>query len=195
MCWLQPNIAHDVHEIPAALRPGVGLTGDMTSNSVFNETVFVDLLTRAALEQGDEHLMLTGFVGQRLKMAMSQWLGKATTVTGLNNVLMRTEPKAKKIELICDEFAYDGVSVRTLVCNHLGCDMPSNGAAITRTDKQFYSGAFVRPEFWSIDTLMPMRTRRLENKGGGERGFHEAILRLACRNPLGQFAVVHAPAA
>ena len=202
MCWLQKKTfnsskefvqGHAVHPIPEEVYPSVGFTGAVSASG-FTETQFKELLTLAAIEQGDEHLTLTGLVGQRLKMLMSDWLGKATTVTGFNNVLMRTEPKAKKIELICDEFAYDGVSVRTLVCNHLGCTIPASGA-ITRGEAQLYSGAFIRPEFWSIDTLMPMRTRRLENKGGGERGYHEAILRLACRNPLGQFAVVHTPAA
>lgn len=193
MCWLQKGGVHTVHPIPGGVRPTVGFTGTVSAAG-FTEAQFKELLTLAAIEQGDEHLSLTGLVGQRLKMLMSDWLGKATTVTGMENILRRTEPKARKIELICDEFAYDGVSVRTLVCNHLGCTIPASGA-ITRGEAQLYSGAFIRPEFWSIDTLMPMRKRMLENKGGGERGYHEAILRLACRNPLGQFAVVHTPAA
>ena len=193
MCWLQKGGVHTVHPIPEGVRPSVGFTGTVSAAG-FTEAQFKELLTLAAIEQGDEHLTLTGLVGQRLKMLMSDWLGKATTVTGMENVLRRTEPKSRKIELICDEFAYDGVSVRTLVCNHLGCTIPASGA-ITRGEVQLYSGAFIRPEFWSIDTLMPMRKRMLENKGGGERGYHEAILRLACRNPLGQFAVVHTPAA
>lgn len=193
MCWLQKGGVHTIHPIPEAARPNVGFTGTVSAAG-FTEAQFKELLTRAAIEQGDEHLSLTGLVGQELKMLMSDWLGKATTVTGMENILRRTEPKARKIELICDEFAYDGVSVRTLVCNHLGCTIPASGA-ITRGEAQLYSGAFIRPEFWSIDTLMPMRKRMLENKGGGERGYHEAILRLACRNPLGQFAVVHTPAA
>ena len=194
MCWLQKGGVHTIHPIPEAARPSVGFT-DTVSASGFTEVKFKELLTLAAIEQGDEHLSLTGLVGQELKMLMSDWLGKATTVTGMENILRRTEPKSRKIELICDEFAYDGVSVRTLTCNHLGCTIPAAGAKITRGEVQLYSGAFIRPEFWSIDTLMPMRKRMLENKGGGERGYHEAILRLACRNPLGQFAVVHTPAA
>ena len=196
MCWLKPATAHTVHPIPEALRPGVGLTDDISDISKFNEEKFKELLGNAAIEQGDDHLSLTGLVGQRLKMLMSDWIGRAKTVTDMETILRRTEPKARKIELICDEFAYDGVTVRTLVCNHLGCTIPADAkSAITRGAVQYYSGAFIRPEHWSIDTLIAMRTRRLENKGGGERGYHEAILRLACRNPLGQFAIVHAPAA
>lgn len=194
MSWLKKGGVHSVHPIPESVRPNVGFTGNLAASGTFTEDTFKELLVLAAIEQGDEHLALTGLVGQRLKMLMSNWLGKATSVTGVENILRRTEPKARKIEMICDEFAYDGVTVKTLVCNHLGCTIPTDGATITRGEVQYYSGAFIRPEHWSIDTLMPMRTRRLENKGGGERGYHEAILRLACRNPLGQFSLVHTPA-
>lgn len=191
MCWLQKNTAHDVQPIPEAFRPQCGITCDVTSAAVFSEALFREELVKAALESGDGHLQLTGLCGLRLKSLMSGWLGKSETVSGMDTVIRRTEPKGRKIELICDEFAYDGVSVRTIVCNHLGCTIGNIGDKVRIGQKQFYSGAFIRPEFWSIDTLLPMRIRKLENKGGGERGFHETILRLACRNPLSQFAVVH----
>lgn len=195
MCWLAPATAHAVQPIPEEFRPSAGLAVDVTSASAFNESKFRDELVKAALEGGDEHLQLTGLVGLKLKLLMSQWLGKAETVSGMDTVIRRTEPKSRKLELICDEFAYDGVSVRTLLCNHLGCTMPAAvGGALTPGVVSQYSGAFIRPEFWTIDTLVPMRKRMLENKGGGERGFHEAILRLACRNPLSQFRVLHTPA-
>ena len=195
LCWLQPNTAHSVQPIPSDFRPQCGITGNVTSAAVFKESLFREELFKAALESGDGHLQLTGLVGLRLKALMSAWLGKAETVSGMDTVLRRNEPKAKKIELICDEFAYDSVSVRTITCNHLGCTIGEAGSSVTIGAAQYYSGAFIRPEFWSIDTLLPLRIRMLENKGGGERGYHETILRLACRNPLSQFAVVHQPAA
>lgn len=195
MCWLAPGTAHDVQPIPEEFRPSSGLAVDVTSAAAFGEAKFRDELVKAALEGGDEHLQLTGLVGLKLKLLMSQWLGRAETVSGMDTVIRRTEPKSRKLELICDEFSYDGVSVRTLLCNHLGCTMPNAvGGALTPGVVSQYSGAFIRPEFWTIDTLVPMRKRMLENKGGGERGFHEAILRLACRNPLSQFRVLHTPA-
>ena len=191
MCWLQPNTAHDVQSIPEEFRPGCGLSVDVTDATAFSESKFKDILIKAALESGDGNLQLTGLVGLKLKALMSGWLGKAETVSGMDTVLRRTEPKTRKIELICDEFSYDGVSVRTLVCNHLGCTLGDIGAKVTCGDKQFYSGAFIRPEFWTIDTLQAMVRKELENRGGGKRGFHRAILRLACRNPLSQFSIVH----
>lgn len=191
LCWLAKNTAHAVQPIPAEFRPQCGITGDITSAAVFKESIFKAELLKAALEQGDGHLQLTGLVGLQLKAIMSNWLGKAETVSGMDTVLRRNETKTRKIELICDEFAYDSVSVRTLVCNHLGCTIGDPGTAVTIGTAQQYNGAFIRPEFWSIDTLLPMRIRKLENRGGGDRGYHEAILRLACRNPLSQFAVTY----
>lgn len=191
LCWLMKNTAHAVQPIPAAFRPQCGITGDMTSAAVLSETLFKAELIKAALESGDGHLQLTGLVGLKLKALMSNWLGKAETVSGMDTVLRRNETKGRKIELICDEFSYDSVSVRTLTCNHLGCTIGDPGDPVRVGTKQHYTGAFIRPEFWSIDTLLPLRIRKLENKGGGERGYHEAILRLACRNPLSQFALVH----
>ena len=182
---------HGVQTIPKEFCPTAGINDDVTDATKFNEALFKAELIKAALEGGDEHLQLTGLVGLKLKALMSEWLGKAKTVSGMDTVIRRTEPKARKIELICDEFSYDGVSVRTLLCNHLGCTMGEIGATVKPGTVSQYSGAFIRTEFWSIDTLVPMRKRMLENKGGGERGFHEAILRLACRNPLAQFRVLH----
>ena len=200
LCWLAKLSTvtdagaaslHSVQTIPKEFCPKCGITGDMTSGEVLSESLFKAELIKAALESGDGHLQLTGLVGLKLKAIMSNWLGKAETVSGMDTVLRRNETKGRKIELICDEFAYDSVSVRTLTCNHLGCTIGTQGDPVTLGEAQYLSAAFIRPEFWTIDTLLPLRIRKLENRGGGERGYHEAILRLACRNPLSQFALVH----
>lgn len=190
MSWLSVG-AHAVQPIPAAVSPTVHLESKITDPTVFTEADFKAALQAAALSIGDSHLSLTGLCGLKLKSAMSEWLGKAQTVAGMDTVLRRSEPKSKKIELICDEFSYDGVSVRTLVCNSLNATIGAVGDPVTLTDASYCAGAFIRPEFWTIDTLVALRNRTLENKGGGDRGFHEAILRLACRNPLGQFSITH----
>lgn len=193
MSWLSKT-THSVQPIPAEFMPTCGITGDVTTAAVLTEAIFKAELLKAALESGDGHLQLTGLVGLNLKALMSNWLGKAETVTGMDTVLRRDLTKPRKIELICDEFAYDSVSVRTLTCNHINATISATqGDAVTIGPAQLYSGAFIRPEFWSIDTLQPLTVRNLENKGGGERGFHEAILRLACRNPLSQFGITHVP--
>lgn len=190
LSWLKKGGAHDVQPIPDIIKPGCGIEGDITDATVFSENIFKNELVKAGIEQGDSRLALVGYCGLQLKILMSSWLGRATTVQGLDNILRRNEPKSKAIELICDEFTWDGVTARTLVCNHLGCTIGNSGAEVKQGAASFYTGAFIRPEFWSIDTLEPLTAYDLEDKGGGPRGYHEAILRLACRNPLGQFAVI-----
>lgn len=186
---------HSVQTIAPDLLPTAGIVGDITSNAVFTEELFKAQLIIAARQSGDGVLQLTGLVGLNLKQIMSNWLGHAETISGMDTILRRNETKSRKIETICDEFAYDGVSVRTIVDNHLGCTMGSVGSELVAGDAQFYTGAFIRPEFWSIDTLAPLENYDLEDKGAGPRGYHEAIMRLACRNPLSQFAVIHDPSA
>ena len=189
MKWLD-TASHTVQPIPNAVMPTIHLKSKITDPTVFTEADFKDALTAAAVSIGDGHLSLTGLCGIKLKRAMSEWLGKATTTTGMDTILSRSEPKSKKIELICDEFAYDAVTVRTLVCNSLNVTFSGSGQVVL-SDTNYCAGAFIRPEFWTIDTLLALTNRTLENKGGGERGYHEAILRLACRNPLGQFSITH----
>lgn len=189
MSWLSTS-THSVQPIPTAVMPTIHLESKVTDPTIFTEADFKDALTAAAVSIGDGHLSLTGLCGIKLKRAMSEWLGKATTTNGLDTLLRRSEPKSKKIELICDEFSYDAVTVRTLVCNSLNVTF-SGTSAVTLDDGNYCAGAFIRPEFWTIDTLQALTNRTLENKGGGERGYHEAILRLACRNPLGQFSITH----
>ena len=192
LSWLDTAV-HAVQAIPTELMPTAGLSGN--SMAAFTEEAFKAELVKAALETGDGDIVLTGLVGLKMKQHMSNWLGKAETVAGVDTILRRTEPKSRKIEFICDEFSYDGATVRTVVDNHLNCEAEmSEGQAtgkIIPSAATFYTGAFIRPEFWTIDTLEALTNYDLEDRGGGPRGYHEAILRLACRNPLGQFKVVY----
>ena len=191
MSWLKPATAHVVQPIPSALRPSAGLSVDVTSMAAFNETVFQAEAIKAALECGDDALVLTGLVGLQLKKLMSQWLGKATAVQGVENLFATNrDANSKRLQYICDEFAYDGITIRTIVDNHLYAVADGVTGAYSVTEG-LYSGAFIRPDCWSIDTLLSLTNRNLADDGSGKCGFHEAILRLACRNPLGQFAVKH----
>lgn len=187
MSWLSTS-THSVHPIPSAIMPTIGIS---TKAALLTEAEFKSALIAASKQAGDGELQLTMLCGIDLKRAMSDFLGKATAVQGMDNIIMRTEPKSRKIELICDEFAYDGVSVKSLVCNTLAATLPGDGSAISQGAASFQSGVVIRPEFWSIDTLEPLTAIDLPERGGGPRGFHEAILRLACRNPVGQFAITY----
>jgi hypothetical protein len=45
-------------------------------------------------------------------------------------------------------------------------------------------GYILDPKYLSVASLIPMGDQRLENQGGGERGFVDAALTLACKSPL-----------
>ncbi len=179
-------LLHPVQTIPDKLIPSAGIVGDTTSAEVFSENIFKAELIKAALECGDSDLTLVGLCGLKLKSLMSEWMGKATNVNGITNLVnANRDVDRKSIGFIVDEFVYDGVRVKTMVDNHLLADTSTN---ICGTASQL-SGAFIRPELWSIDCLQPVVNKDCVDNGGGKRGFHWTVLRLACHNPLGQMRV------
>lgn len=194
LSWLS-NSAHSVQAINSALMPTCGISGDVTDTSVFNEDLFHAELVKAALETGDADVTFTILAGLQMKTIMSGFLGKAKAVTGFETMIQRTEPKSRKLELICDEFVWDGVRARAITCNTLGATIGASGTEVAQSNEMFYNAAVIRPEFWSIDTLKSLTAKDLVDKGAGPRGYHEAILRLACRMPKGQFAIKHTASA
>ncbi len=192
MNWLHANTAHTVGVIPADLRPQNGIDRDFTATPL-TEAAFRDTLLALAKEAGDGKLSLVGLCGSDFRKVMDDWTIKVSAVTGTDTILRRTEPRSRKIELIVDEFAYSGVSAKIFTCDNLGFNPTTAGAALVRGAVQFNSAAFIRPEFWSLDSLLPMTNYPLSDEGGGPRGFHDAICRLTCKNPLGQCRFLHVP--
>jgi hypothetical protein len=45
------------------------------------------------------------------------------------------------------------------------------------------SGYLVNPSYLQFNTLIPMGATRLENQGGGERGFVDMTGTLVCKHP------------
>jgi hypothetical protein len=44
-------------------------------------------------------------------------------------------------------------------------------------------GYAINPKYVGFNTLIPMGSQRLENQGGGERGYIEAVGTLVCKHP------------
>jgi len=99
-------------------------------------------------------------------------------------------PNSRKLSLMVDIFEYDGATLRTawmprLFCDHEAANMPT-------TDYTNTSGLFIDPTMW--DLAFSERVHHVDcstqlDTGGGPRGYHEAELRLRCKNPMGQFTV------
>lgn len=200
MCWLKPLLTdtdaaaallHPVQPIPRVLCPRFGFTGDVTDASAFNEDVFKEMLQNMALQQGDDTLQLTMLAGLNLKSIMSSWLGKVAPVTGVDTNLIRTQSAdAKKKSLICDIFEYDGATVRVVTDNHL-CAVADASTKKYGVTTGRYSGALIRPEFWAVSTLIPLKNVDLPKEGDEVAGYHVSVQRLECRNPLAQGAIFH----
>lgn len=200
MCWLKKletytddaaKALHAVQTIPKELCPRYGFSGDVTDKTAFNETVFQDMLRDMALQQGDEQNQLTMLAGLKLKAILSGFLGLVQPVTGVETNLMRTQPAdAKKKSLICDIFEYDSSIVRVVTDNHLNAAVDASTKKYT-VDAGLYCGALIRPQCWTLDFMTPLKNIDLPKIGDETAGYHKALLRLACRNPLAQGAIFH----
>ena len=176
---------HATYPIAKYLHPVAGYEGNVQS---LTEAIFKAELQKAKIQVGGSNLRLVGLVGTYLKGQMSEWLAKATTVQGAENTL-RALRKAdeKKIQLIVDDFVYDGVTLHVLCDDNLLADTTT----LAMQDASYWSGAFIRPELWGVSTLEPITHYDIEDEGGGPGGYHDASLRLTCLNPMGQLRVVH----
>ena len=175
---------HSVYPLDGYLHPVAGWTGN-TAN--LTEALFKAELQKAKIQVGGSNLRLVGLVGTYLKGIMSEWLARATVTQNAVNTLQRTQD-TKKIQLIVDDFVYDGVTLKVMCDDNLYADDEHDFAM---RDASYRSGAFIRPEMWGVSTLEPITHYEIEDDGAGPGGYHDASLRLTCLNPMGQLRVVH----
>lgn len=174
---------HSVYPLEGYLHPVAGWTGN-TAN--LTEALFKAELQKAKIQVGGSNLRLVGLVGTYLKGIMSEWLARATVTQNAVNTLQRTQD-TKKIQLIVDDFVYDGVALKVMCDDNLLADTTT----MAMQEASYYSGAFIRPEMWGVATLEPITHYEIEDDGAGPGGYHDASLRLTCLNPMGQLRVVH----
>ena len=198
--WLKPlttltsagaSALHAVQTIPWQACPRYGFTGDVKDAALFNQDVVADIIRNSALQAGDDDINLLFLCGLSLKALLSEWSYKVTKVEGVETTIRNNRNlKDKSISFMCDTFEFDGGVFRTVTDNHLF----ANTSTMLCDETSRYSGVAIKPENWSIDTLVPLKKHMLENKGGGPRGFHKTTLRLGCKNPTGQFMVKYVAA-
>lgn len=198
--WLKPlttltsagaSALHAVQTIPWQACPRYGFTGDVKDAALFNQDVVAEIIRNSALQAGDDDINLLFLCGLSLKGLLSEWSYKVTKVEGVETTIRNNRNmKDKSISFMCDTFEFDGGVFRTVTDNHLF----ANTTTMLCDETSRYSGVAIKPENWSIDTLVPLKKHMLENKGGGPRGFHKTTLRLGCKNPTGQFMVKYVAA-
>lgn len=193
-CWLKPKgnattaaQVHAVYPIPLDLVPTAGFDGDV--KATVTEAFFKQQCITAKKQRGTGNMSLVGMVGIDLKDQMSGWLAAASNIN--TGKLNRTQPADKKIlQLICDDFVFDGVRVHVLNDDHVNNDVTGENATWAADTASYLSGIFIDPTMWGIATLDPMQHYNIVDEGGGPGGWHESTLRLTCLNPMGQFRIL-----
>lgn len=185
--WLSPN-AHAIHDVHVDVRP-TAAQYYAGAFEAYTEAEMKKQLLASALQRG-EPVSLFGYVGLELKTKMSTFPFIVPTVAGMEDKRDVTLANSKKLSLMVDIFEYDGATVRTAWMPRLFCD--NEKANMPATDYTNTSGLFIDPAMW--DLSFSERVHHVDcstqlDTGGGPRGYHEAELRLRCKNPMGQFTV------
>lgn len=131
---------------------------------------------------------LTGFVGRRLKRAMSLWMNKVdvTGSTQVSPVQYTGTIAEKKISQVVDFFEFDAGRVKTITSYSNLCDS-ATGEDTASTSR---SGAFLDLSMWELCFFDQPAAYVMPRSSGGPRGYHDAVYMLKCLNPLGQISVV-----
>lgn len=186
--WLSPD-AQDFLPVPDALRP----TADQyytAALSAYNEDALVKQLEAAALQINDK-VDLVGYVGLKLKRKMSLFNYKVDVSATLGDTRQQQVDK-NKVQQMVDFFEYDSGSIKTIWMPRLLCDYTNEALADGAHGNE--AGLFLDIGMWEMAYMQRItHTPQDSTDGAGKRGFHKAIFRLTCKNPMGQFAV--APAA
>jgi len=127
---------------------------------------------------------LTAFVGIKLKSQMSSWAQKMETASGDLQSMQQynLDAKEKKILRIVDFFEFDAGMVKTFAHWYM-LHTEADGLASKYTPR---SGLFIDLDMWELNFLQQPTSWTVEDKGGGPRGYHDAVYILKCLNPLGQ---------
>lgn len=125
-CWLKPrgNAAqatdvHAVYPIPLDLVPVAGYDGNVAN---LTEALFKAEMIKAKKQRGTGNLALVGVVGIDLKGIMSGWLAAATNINS-GNIQRQQSADKKVLQLICDDFIFDGVRCHVMNDDHVMNDI------------------------------------------------------------------------
>jgi hypothetical protein len=184
LSWLQVA-AQTTKPVPADFRPPSACV-HATALSNLTPDAFEDLL-EAAANKKMAPVDLTGIVGIKLKSHMSYW-GQKATVSGDTQVALQNfslNASDKRLISIVDRFEFDAGTVEVVPSWYLACD-PDTGEDTDYTPR---SGIFVETAMWEKRFLQNVESVIETPKSGGPRGYHDCVVSLACKNPLGQVMV------
>lgn len=173
--WISNSAQTDL-PVPSTYRtPAASINGTATASLAETD---VQAVLKSIWQQRGQAKRLVGLVGIDLKQRFAQFTRWTPSVG--SNTSIRTyngEIEDKKVCMIVDIFEADGGTVELMTSNFLAVD--SNG------DPDAEYGYVIDPTDWALHFNRFTRVQRLEDRGGGPRGFTDSIFTLRCNNPLG----------
>lgn len=176
--WLSAD-AQAALPVPADFRPQGEYTGTKAN---FDEDAFKTALNTCYKERNGP-ASLDAFIGIDLKAVIDLWLTYRETISGKTLVQCLDNKRNRVFEDVVDRLVTSSGEVTLHAHPYLRCDI--NGAATAGTH---ISALFVDLSMWSLNWNRAPERHKLENRGGGEKAYFDALCNLICKNPLGQFA-------
>jgi hypothetical protein len=165
---------------PAASRHAAALSG-------LTEAAFQALLASAWTKRRGA-ATLDGFVGITLKRLFDNWSSLTDAGAAFATFPVRTwsqSVESKSLVKVIDILKFSEATVRLHPSAYIG-KASGTGADSAYTPN---SGLFLDMGMWSLAWMRKPGLYELENKGGGPRGYADAIVGLKCKNPLGEVLV------
>jgi hypothetical protein len=161
--WLQ-STAQATNPVPADyLTPAGSILTAAPSESTLNNVI------ASIFSKNGEMNALTVVADIAVRKVISEFT-RTSTNTNTKTYQVNQDVTSKKITLSVTMFDSDFGQL-SIVNGNPDC-MPSGSNAY-----------IINPKYLGFDTLIPMGSQRLENQGGGERGFIEAVGTLLVKHP------------
>ena len=176
--WLTPAAQADL-PVPDGFRPSSTYSGTLAN---FDEDEFKALI-RACYKETKGPVTLDAVVGIDLKAAMDLMLTYRTDKTDKTVVQCLDKSRNRVFEDLVEVFRVAGGTVN--VQEHPFLRYNENG---TESAGTHLSGLFLNMKMWKLNWNRAPNRHKLENRGGGEKAYIDALCNLICLNPLGQRA-------
>jgi hypothetical protein len=163
--WVQAT-AQSTNPVPAAYRTP---TGSILTSTV-SETTFNGMIGSIFSRNGEMN-SLTLVANTALRQVISGFTRAQPSSAGVT-YHVNQDATSKTITLSVNLYDSDFGIVK-IVNGNPAC-MPASPANI---------GYVINPKYLGFNTLIPMGATRLENQGGGERGFIDVAGTLVCKHP------------
>ena len=163
--WIQTT-AQATNPVPAAYRTPSG----SIISSTLSETTFNGIIGSIFARNGEMN-SLTLVANVALRQLISNFT-RSTTAASSQTYHVNQDATSKQITLSVNLYDSD-FGIIKIVNGNPSC-MPTGSTNV---------GYVLNPKYLGFNTLIPMGATRLENQGGGERGFIDVAGTLVCKHP------------